>query len=243
MHGRQCSARAACSCSARRRPEPTAPSARKKVLVASRRVGSPHDAVTATTPSRQPARMNPGANGCTRRAGGTDQEGEGQRLQAASTLADTAATAVGRQLKGIAAAGQPITALACTLNTDGPAATGETTPIQAVAVVLIGKAVDLQDRAGTARRLTTGEDRIGTRATTTARRARIVIPEPTAPTEGVSPVSTSLGPIRRGSVPAVCLELLEQARVERTTVACSQVGFDMRDFAHAGDDGRHRRLG
>jgi hypothetical protein len=129
--------------------------------------------------------MNPGANGCTRRAGGTDQEGAGQPLQAASTLADTADTAVGRQPKGTAAAGQPITALARTLNTDGPAATGETMPIQAVAVVRIGKAVDRLDGASTARRLTTGEERIDTRATTTARRARIVIPEPTAPAEGV----------------------------------------------------------
>ena len=187
--------------------------------------------------------MKPGADARTRRAGGTDQEGEGPPLQAASTLADTAATAVGRQPKGTAAAGQPIIALACTLNTDVPAATGEMMPIQAVAVVHIRLAVDRLDGASTARRLTTGEERIDTRATTTARRARIVIPEPTAPTEGVSPVSTSLGPIRRGSVPAVCLQLREQARVERTTVACSQVGFDMRDFAHAGDNGRHRRLG
>jgi hypothetical protein len=70
-------------------------------------------------------------------------------------------------------------------NTDGPAITGGITPNQAVAVVHIRLAVDRPDRASTARRLTTGEERIDTRATTTARRARVEIPEPTAPAKGV----------------------------------------------------------
>ena len=53
----------------------------------------------------------------------------------------------------------------------------------------------------------------------------------------------SLGPIRRRSVPAMALQLFEQACVKRPAVAGGQIGVDVLDLAHAGNDGRDRRLG
>ena len=52
-------ARAGCSCSARRRPEPTTSGTRKKVLATSRVVGRQHDEATAITPSRPPVPTRP----------------------------------------------------------------------------------------------------------------------------------------------------------------------------------------
>ena len=56
-------------------------------------------------------------------------------------------------------------------------------------------------------------------------------------------MATSLGPGRWGPVPAVGLQPIEQAGVERTAVARGQVRLDVSDPAHPGDDRRDRRLG
>src|SRR4051794_32874762 len=55
--------------------------------------------------------------------------------------------------------------------------------------------------------------------------------------------SSSLRPIRRRPVPAVALEAFEQVGVEGPAVADGEVGLDVPDLPHAGDDGRDGRVG
>jgi hypothetical protein len=128
-------------------------------------------------------------------------------MPATSAPAVIAIKGAGRIASGAAVGRRLIIALACTGNRDEPASTGESTLRQDTAVDRMRRAVDIPAGANTAPGRTDGHGSMNAQMIGTARVVRLE--QLNGQGSGLS-----LGPIRRGSVPAVLLQLLQQACVK-----------------------------